>query len=143
MLAVKVKSQSERLKIAVMDNDSKVCWLLACLTSQQHASVSQGRICVQHCTFRYLEIDVADQTANLTTQSQHTIANFIPIRATFIPSRATFIPTRATFSPTQARSFQAEASSRSNQKNRTERRNLRFSTISSLRREPFPTRTLK
>ena len=24
-----------------------VCWLLACLTSQQQASVSQGRICRQ------------------------------------------------------------------------------------------------
>ena len=40
-----------------------VCLLVACLTSQQHASVSHGRTCS--------EIAVADQTFHLT-QSQYT-----------------------------------------------------------------------
>ena len=30
-------------------------WLVACLTSQQHASVSQGRICSDNCTFCHTE----------------------------------------------------------------------------------------
>ena len=47
-----------------------VCWLVACLTSQQNASVSQGRI---HSDFTccYTEIEIADQTLYLT-QSQST-----------------------------------------------------------------------
>ena len=48
-----------------------VCWLLACLTSQQHVSVSQGRICSDNFTCCYTEIEVADQTFYLT-QSQYT-----------------------------------------------------------------------
>ena len=48
-----------------------VCWLLACLTSQQHASVSQGRICSDNSTFCHTEIEAADQTFYLT-QSQYT-----------------------------------------------------------------------
>ena len=35
-----------------------VCWLLACLASQQHASVSQGRICEDICTCCHTEIEV-------------------------------------------------------------------------------------
>ena len=51
----------------------KVCvgWLLACLTSQQHASVSQGRICTDNFTCCHTEIEAADQTFHLT-QSQYT-----------------------------------------------------------------------
>ena len=42
-----------------------------CLTSQQHASVSQGRICSDNLTCCHTEIQVADQTFQLT-QSQYT-----------------------------------------------------------------------
>ena len=48
------------------------CWLLVrCLTSQQHASVSQGRICSEKFTCCHTEIEVANQTVHLT-QSQYT-----------------------------------------------------------------------
>ena len=45
--------------------------LVACLTAQQHASVSQGRICTDKFTCCHTEIEVADQTFYLT-QSQYT-----------------------------------------------------------------------
>ena len=45
--------------------------LVGCLTSQQHASVSQGRICSDIFTCCHTEIEVADQTFYLT-QSQYT-----------------------------------------------------------------------
>ena len=48
-----------------------VCLFVGCLTSQQHASVSQGRICTDNFTCCHTEIEVADQTFHLT-QSQHT-----------------------------------------------------------------------
>ena len=48
-----------------------VCWLLACLTSQQHASVSQGRICGDNRTRCHTERDIADQNFYLT-ESQYT-----------------------------------------------------------------------
>ena len=48
-----------------------VGWFLACLTSQQHANVSQGRICSDNFTCCHTEIEVADQTFHLT-QSQYT-----------------------------------------------------------------------
>ena len=48
-----------------------VCWLVACLTSQQQASVSQGRICSDNFSCCHTEIEVADQTFHLT-QSQYT-----------------------------------------------------------------------
>ena len=41
------------------------------LAPQQHASVSQGRICTDNCTCCHTEIEVADQTFHLT-QSQYT-----------------------------------------------------------------------
>ena len=40
--------------------------LVGCLTSQQHASVSQGRICTDNFTCCHTEIDVADQTYPVT-----------------------------------------------------------------------------
>ena len=49
----------------------KVCLLVGCLTSQQHASVSQGWICSDNFTYCHTEIEVADQTFHLT-QSQYT-----------------------------------------------------------------------
>ena len=48
-----------------------VCLLVGCLTSQQHASVSQGRICTDKFTCCHTEIEAADQTFHLT-QSQYT-----------------------------------------------------------------------
>ena len=45
--------------------------LVDCLTPQQHASASQGRICSDNITCCHTEIEVADQTFHLT-QSQHT-----------------------------------------------------------------------
>ena len=47
------------------------CLFVGCLTPQQHASVSQGRICSDNCTCCHTEIEVADQTFHLT-QSQYT-----------------------------------------------------------------------
>ena len=51
--------------------DAEVCLLVGCLTSQQQASVSQGRICSDNFTCCHTEIEVADQTFYLT-QSQYT-----------------------------------------------------------------------
>ena len=48
-----------------------VCWLVGCLTSQQQASVSQGRICSDNFTCCHTEIEVADPTFYLI-QSQYT-----------------------------------------------------------------------
>ena len=50
---------------------SIVCLLVGCLTSQQQASVSQGRICSDNYTCCHTEIEAADQTFYLT-QSQYT-----------------------------------------------------------------------
>ena len=48
-----------------------VVLFVGCLTSQQHASVSQGRICTDNFTCCHTEIEAADQTFHLT-QSQYT-----------------------------------------------------------------------
>ena len=48
-----------------------VCLFFGCLTSQQQANVSQGRICSDNLTCCHTEIEVADQTFYLT-QSQYT-----------------------------------------------------------------------
>ena len=47
------------------------CFFVGCLTSQQHAGVSQGRICSDNFTCCHTEIEVADQTFRFT-QSQNT-----------------------------------------------------------------------
>ena len=47
------------------------CLLVGCLTSQQHASVSQGPIFSDNFTCCHTEIEVADQTFHLA-QSQYT-----------------------------------------------------------------------
>ena len=52
-------------------HSSGVCLFVGCLTSQQHASVSQGRICTDNLTCCHTEIEVADPTFYLT-QSQCT-----------------------------------------------------------------------
>ena len=48
-----------------------VCLFVGCLTSQQHASVSKGRICSDNFTYCHTEMEVADQAFYLT-QSQST-----------------------------------------------------------------------
>ena len=48
-----------------------VCLLVGCLTSQQHASVSQGQVCSDKFTCCHTEIEVAEHTFYLT-QSQYT-----------------------------------------------------------------------
>ena len=55
------------LTVLLLNKDSVV----VCLTSQQHASVSQGRICSDNFTCYHTETEVADQTFHLT-QSQYT-----------------------------------------------------------------------
>ena len=52
-------------------NIPRILCFVGCLTSQQHASVSQGRICLDNFTCCHTEIEVADQTFYLT-QSQYT-----------------------------------------------------------------------
>ena len=47
------------------------CLLVGCLTSQQHTSVSQGRICSNNFTCCHIEIKVTGQIFHLT-QSQYT-----------------------------------------------------------------------
>ena len=42
------------------------CLLVACLTSQQYASVSQGRICTDNFTCCHTEIEVADPAYPVT-----------------------------------------------------------------------------
>ena len=59
------------LSLHVCGTVSKQCLFAACLTSQQHASVSQGRICSDNLTCCHTEIEVADPTFHLT-QSQYT-----------------------------------------------------------------------
>ena len=43
------------------------CLLAGCLTSQQHATVSQGRICSDNSTCCHTEKKIADQTFYLTS----------------------------------------------------------------------------
>ena len=49
----------------------RISFSVACLTSQQQASVSQGRKCSGNCMCCHTEIEAADQTFYLT-QSQYT-----------------------------------------------------------------------
>ena len=52
-------------------SQSCCCLLVGCLSSQQHTSVSQGRICTDNFTCCHSETEVADPTFYLT-QSQYT-----------------------------------------------------------------------
>ena len=63
-------AQSEESCPSVMDA-AIVCLFVGCLTSQQHASVSQGRICSDNFTCCHTEMEATDQTFHLT-QSQYT-----------------------------------------------------------------------
>ena len=62
------------LNVSIFSISCQLLWMLlfvGCLTSQQHASVSQGWICSDNFTCCHTEIEVADQTVYLT-QSQYT-----------------------------------------------------------------------
>ena len=63
-----------------------ICLLVACLASQQHASVSQGMICSHNCTCCHTEIQVADQTFHLT-QSQYDTRPTSPSADPITPGR--------------------------------------------------------
>ena len=54
-----------------MGQEKNVCFVCWLLNVQQHASVSQGRICTDNFTCCHTEIEAADQTFHLT-QSQYT-----------------------------------------------------------------------
>ena len=53
------------------NRNTSICLFVGCLRSQQHASVSQGRICSDNFTWCHTEIEAADQTFHLT-QSKYT-----------------------------------------------------------------------
>ena len=63
------------LEVEAIKDFTELCWvcclLAGYLTSQQQASVSQGRICSDSFTCCHTEIEVADPTFYLT-QSQYT-----------------------------------------------------------------------
>ena len=67
----KVMTELRRTMGETTTNQRFVCWLVGCLTSQQHAGVSQGRICTANFMCCHTEIEVADQTFSLT-QSHYT-----------------------------------------------------------------------
>ena len=58
---VEVTSGTDR-KIKKLIQRLLLLLFVGCLTSQQHASVSQGRICSGNCTCHHTEIQVANQT---------------------------------------------------------------------------------
>ena len=64
-------ARGRRHRAASASTRTTVCLLVGCLTSQPHASVSQGRICTDNFTCCHTEIEAADQTFHLT-QSQYT-----------------------------------------------------------------------
>ena len=68
---IQENEEMQKQRRARRTGEHRVGWLLACLTSQQHASVSQGRICSDNFTCCHTETEVADQTFHLT-QSQYT-----------------------------------------------------------------------
>ena len=60
------KTKKKKKKKKKKMTELVVSWLLAYLTFQQHASISQGWICSDKFTCRHTEIEVADQTLYLT-----------------------------------------------------------------------------
>ena len=67
----KAKREKEEMDGKEVVRVKLLCLLVGCLTSQQQASVSQGRICSDNFTCCHTEIEVADRTFYLT-QSQYT-----------------------------------------------------------------------
>ena len=71
MLSGRTTTMEKNCRASHATQDCHVCLFVGCLTSQQHASVSQGQISTDDFTCCYTEIEVADQTYYLT-QSQYT-----------------------------------------------------------------------
>ena len=65
-----MKEEEEEEQYEKQEKEKKGMFV-GCLTSQQHAGVSQGRICSDKVTCCHTEIEVADQTFYLT-QLQYT-----------------------------------------------------------------------
>ena len=70
-MACEVKDKTVQYSTLQCHDAQNMGLFVGCLTSQQHARVSQGRICNNNFTCRHTEIEVADQTFHLT-QSQYT-----------------------------------------------------------------------
>ena len=68
---MKFRCPDQELQEMAGKRHTGVCVLVACLTPQQHVSVSQGRICSNNFTCSHTEIEVADPTFHLT-RSQYT-----------------------------------------------------------------------
>ena len=64
-----------------------VCVLVGCLTSQQHAAVSQGQICSDKCTCCHTEIEVALITLDLSP-SQSILTPCQPVPALTLSHQA-------------------------------------------------------
>ena len=64
-------SVAENVNVKGLKQKTMILLLVGCLTSQQQASVSQGRICSDNFTCCHTEIEVADQKF-YPTQSQYT-----------------------------------------------------------------------
>ena len=64
MFTAKAKATDSAVKwrtlMVSISMEDKKCLLVGCLTSQQHASVSQGRICSDNFTCCHTETEVAD-----------------------------------------------------------------------------------
>ena len=71
LIYIRVRGRSGQRGGVVQEVGVFVCLLIGCLTSQQQASVSPGRICSDNCTCCHTEVEAADQTFYLT-QSQYT-----------------------------------------------------------------------
>ena len=56
----KQKKEEKEEEAKEEEEEMFVCSLLGCLTSHQHASVSQGRICSDNLTCCHTEIQAAD-----------------------------------------------------------------------------------
>ena len=68
----KTKNKHTKKQQSTLSGEDFCCLLfVGCLTYQQHANASQGRICSDNCTCCHTEIEVTDQTFHLT-QSQYT-----------------------------------------------------------------------
>ena len=68
-LRIHVCTRTIQLSLAPQGRETEhlfVGCLLACLTSQQNAGVSQGQICSDNCTWCHTEREVADQIFCLT-----------------------------------------------------------------------------
>ena len=68
----------ESCKVLAGEQRSTSLWFVGCLTSQQHASVSWGRICSDSCTCCHTETEVADQTFILPSHSILTSGQPVP-----------------------------------------------------------------